>query len=117
MLPPEHKATLINGYMDKYDVGLSNISEIVFRKSKCWLYKELESSGVLPMLRGMTRRRHKAGGKLALKVDCEAYRGGETKVKESPIAVKESPPDVNNIAVLLMKLAGTGAKITIELTL
>lgn len=64
-LPAEHKATLINGYMDKYDVGLSNISEIVFEKSKCWLYKELESSGVLPMLKGMARRRHKAGGKLA----------------------------------------------------
>lgn len=120
MLPPEHKATLINGYIDKYDVGLSNISKIVFEKSKCWLYKELERENVLPMLEGMTRRRHKAGSKLKLKADCEAYRGSEQKVKEqAPPAAKEAPQtaDANNIAVLLSMLAGTGAKITIELTL
>lgn len=116
-LPPVYKAKLINSYMDKYDVGLSNISEIVFGKSKCWLYKCLQTENTLTLLEKMTRRRHKESGKLALKADCEAYRGGEAKAKEPPTAVKESPPDVNNIAVLLMKLAGTGAKITIEFTL
>lgn len=116
MLPPEHEATLINGYISRYDVGLSNISEIVFEKSKTWLYCVLNKSGILPMIHTRSGKcREKA--KLALKADVEAYRGGETKVKESLAAAKESPPDVNNIAVLLMKLAGTGAKITIEFTL
>ena len=116
MLPPEHKATLINGYISRYDVGLSNISEIVFGKSKAWLHNVLNKSGILPMIHIRTGSCTKKA-KLALKADCEACRGGETKAKESPTAVKELPPDVNNIAVLLMKLAGTGAKITIEFTL
>lgn len=118
-LPPMYKAKLINSYIDKYDVGLSNISEIVFGKSKGWLYKCLQTENALPLLEDLTRRRHKESGKLALKADCEAYRGGETKVKETPPAVKEAPPTagINNIAVLLSKLTGTGAKITIEFTL
>ena len=116
MLPPEHKAMLINGYISRYNVGLSNISEIVFGKSKSWLYSVLNESGIFPKIHIRTGRCKKMA-KLALKADCEAYRGGETKAKESLTAVKESPPDVNNIAVLLMKLAGTGAKITIEFTL
>lgn len=116
MLPPEHKATLINGYISRYDVGLSNISEIVFKKSKAWLYRVLNKSGIVPMIHTRAGK-CKEKAKLALKADCEAYRGGEAKVKETQTAVKESPTDVNNIAVLLMKLAGTGAKITIELTL
>ena len=115
-LPPEHKATLINGYISRYDVGLSNISEIVFGKSKTWLYQVLNKSGIVPMIHTQAGK-CKEKAKLALKADCEAYRGGEAKEKESPTAVKESPPDVNYIAVLLMKLAGTGAKITIEFTL
>ena len=116
MLPSEHKATLINGYISRYDVGLSNISEIVFEKSKTWLYQVLNKSGIVPMIHIRTGK-CKEKAKLALKADCEAYRGGEAKAKESPTAVKESPQDVSNIAVLLMKLAGTGAKITIEFTL
>lgn len=50
MLPPEHKVTLINGYINRYDVGLSNISEIVFGKSKSWLYNALNKSGIMPMI-------------------------------------------------------------------
>lgn len=80
MLPPDHKVTLINGYISRYDVGLSNISEIVFGKSKSWLHSVLNRSGILPMIH--TREgKCKEKAKLALKADCEAYRGVKQRQK------------------------------------
>lgn len=75
MLPPEHKATLINGYISRYDVGLSNISEIVFEKSKAWLYRVLNKRGIMPMIHTRAGK-CKEKAKLALKADVEAYRRG-----------------------------------------
>jgi hypothetical protein len=88
MLPPEHKATLINGYISRYDVGLSNISEIVFGKSKTWLYNVLNKSGILPMIHIRTGSCTKKA-KLALKADCEAYRGGRTASERASTARRE----------------------------
>lgn len=125
--PDEHKAAYIRHLEKKYGAGNVQIAEM-FGVNKATISATRKSLGISGI-----RGKH-------TKLDAEAWsaflRGGgdvekmveavaKVPVMALPLSeIEEKAPeeakrsaDVNNIAVLLQALAGTGAKITIELTL
>ena len=171
--PMEYQIKYINSLLNRYDCGITHISEIVFGKSKGWLQIYFTRAGQVEYLNNkkdctLTRKKAKSAEKL--RADVKAARNGEqieaetqqkpeepvelvdredvrevvfdkmgycccsedvdkmvdsipkVEVKTSDTCENELPKqknkqDFHNIALLLQSLAGTGAKLTIEVTL
>ena len=129
-LPDDIKLKWVNSLMNRYNVGVRTISQRVFGKSESALYLYMKNRNLAEYLNT------KVGGNPAVKNKCaealakDLYEymkeepTNEATVAEEPVneaCEEEKPPvivaDTSNIATILAMLAGTGAKITIELTL
>lgn len=145
-LSEEFKVKWLNSIMNRYAVGLGSIGQVVLEKSVNYLYEQAKRQGYVQYLnKPKGKGSPKRADIEKLKKDVAEARGITTAYKEQvsgligklieknpdfeirpevekPVeAPKEEKPtvkaDANNLAVLLSTLMGTGAKLTIELTL
>lgn len=115
-LPDDIKADHINRLVKKYGAGLKTISVNVFGKSENALRKHLERNGVLAMVNAPKRGQNTSGGN-RLARDVELFFGVAKKITPADSVKTTEKHEENNIAALLALLAGTGAKLTIDVTL
>lgn len=157
-LPDEYQLNYVNSLINRYDVGVSNISVVVFGLSKAALSFHLDRKGLLQYVnKGGDPHDSKrtVAGRKKLAADVEAARNpkpdeaeasdsGYVKVSpaeffnlapaEEPETVSETSekiaeentqpvvetvaqPSYDGLTALIAALRGTGAKITIEVTL
>lgn len=144
-LPDDVKIKWLNSIMNEYDVGIQNIGMAAFGLAKSSLYARAQKWGILQYLNvrkgGDAAQRAEKAKRFEMAV--AEYRSGDTgpispdeplriyrqekkareeenaalPVSEEAVDALAEKNEVNNIATILAALIGTGAKITIELTL
>ena len=90
-LPMEYQVKYVNSLLNRYNCGLSNISEIVFGKSKGWLGIYFKKVGQMEFInhtadRHLTRELYRNGEKLKADMEksCQEIQNGSAEQEEVP---------------------------------
>lgn len=145
-MPDEFQLKRVNSIINRYDVGIANVSEICFGMSKGGLRAHMEDKGLLAYVNKCQNSKAASVGKERLLADVIEARSRQSEAEDAqeetasqemgtaqnpaPEAVEEIAeentqpvvetvvqPSYDGLTALIAALRGTGAKITIEVTL